>query len=184
MLRQYFRIIKMNDSRLTKKIYSWDIAFSEQHNVQTWASEIRDILLSHNLANYFDPGMNFCQEILKLRAFITYKEFGLTPSFITMPFFKRKFLALSRLSNLAIRLETGRYERPRLEEHQRLCKACRDGISVENEIHIYFPCGLHDDLRRLWINTLNMPANFHELPANEKFKLIISQKMLKLQPNL
>ena len=51
-------IVKMNDSRLTKKIYSWDIAFSEQHNVQTWASEIRDILLSHNLANYFDPGMN------------------------------------------------------------------------------------------------------------------------------
>ena len=97
---------------------------------------------------------------------------------------KRTFSALSRLSNLAIRLETGRYERPRLEEHQRLCKACRDGISVENEIHIYFPCGLHDDLRRLWINTLNMPANFHELPANEKFKLIISQKMLKLQPNL
>ena len=99
MVRQFFRIVKMNDSRLTNKIYSWDIAFSEPHNVQTWSSEVGDILLSHNLANYFDPGMNFCQEILKLRAFITYKEFGLTPSFITMPmpFFKSKFLALSRL---------------------------------------------------------------------------------------
>ena len=129
---------------------------------------------------------NQCQEKPNLSTFIAFKEFGLTPSYIKMPmpFFKCKFLALSWLSNLAIRLETGRYKRPRLEEHQRLCKACRDGISVENEIHIYFPCGLHDDLRRLWINTLNMPANFHELPANEKFKLIISQKMLKLQPNL
>ena len=60
MVRQFFRIVKMNDSRLTYKIYSWDIAFSEPHNVQTWSSEVRDILLSHNLANNFDPGMNFC----------------------------------------------------------------------------------------------------------------------------
>ena len=84
-----------------------------------------------------------------------------------MPFLKRKFLALSWLSNLAIRLETGRYERPRLEEHQRLCKACRDGISVENEIHIYFQYGLYHDLRRFWMSKLNVPANFHELPENE-----------------
>ena len=69
MVRQYFRIVKINDSRLTKKIYSRDKAFSEQHHVQTWASEIRDILLSHNLANYFDPGMNFCSQgvIVKLK---------------------------------------------------------------------------------------------------------------------
>jgi hypothetical protein len=147
----------MNDSRLTKKIYSFDIAFSEQHNVQNWSSEIRDILLSHNLAKKESMSVkqnvelqNECQEKPKLRTFITFKEFGSTQSYITlpMPFLKRKFLALSRLSNLAIRLETGRYERPRLEEHQRLCKACRDGISVENEIHIYFQCGLYDDLRR------------------------------------
>ena len=33
MVGQYFRIVKMNYSRLTKKMYSRDIAFSEQHNV-------------------------------------------------------------------------------------------------------------------------------------------------------
>ena len=67
-------IVKMND--LTKKIYSWDIAFSEQHNVQTWASEIRDILLSHNLANCFDPGMNFCSQgvIVKLKESTSVKQ--------------------------------------------------------------------------------------------------------------
>ena len=50
---------------------------------------------------------NECQEKPKLRTFITIKDFGLTPCYITMPmpFSKRKFLALSRLSNLAIRLE-------------------------------------------------------------------------------
>jgi hypothetical protein len=38
------------------------------------------------------------------------------------------------------------------------------------------------DLRRVWISKLNVPANCHELPAAEKFKLI-SLKMFKLQPN-
>jgi hypothetical protein len=50
---------------------------------------------------------NECQEKPKLRTFITIKDFGLTPCYITMPmpFLKRKFLALSQL---AIRLETER----------------------------------------------------------------------------
>ena len=201
MVRQYFRIVKMGNSRLTKKVHLWDKNFSEQHNVQTWSSEIQDILLTHNLENYFDPDLNFCgqsvivklkesmsvkqnvdlqnvcQEKPKLRTFITFKEFGLTPCYITMPmpFLKRKFLALSRLSNLAIRLETGRYERPRLEEHLRLCKACNDGISVENEFHVYFKCGLYENLRQNWISTLNVPVNFQDLPAAERFNLIFNK---------
>ena len=164
MVRQYFRIVKMDETRLTKKVHIWDKAFSESNNIQTWSSEIRDILLTHNLADCFDSDMSFCsqsvivklkesmavkqcfelqnicQEKPKLRTFITFKEFGVTPSYITMPmsFIKRKFLALSRLSNLSIRLETGRYERPRLEENLRLCQACNDGLSIENEFHIYF----------------------------------------------
>ena len=108
------------------------------------------------------PWQNVCQEKPKLCTFINFKEFGLTPSYITMPMplLKRKYLALSRPSNLAIRLETGRYERPRLEEHQRLCKACHDGISVENEFHIYFQCCLNEDLRRFWIRINKCSGKF------------------------
>ena len=49
MVRQYFRIIKMGNTRLTKKIYEWDKSFFELLNIQTWSSEVRDILLNHNL---------------------------------------------------------------------------------------------------------------------------------------
>ena len=72
-------------------------------------------------------------------------------------------------------METGCYEQPRLEEHQWLCKACCDWISVENDIHIYFQCGLYNDLIRFWISKLNVPANFHELPAAEKFELFFNK---------
>ena len=120
---------------------------------------------------------NICQEKPKLRTFVTFKEFGVTPSYITMPmsFIKRKFLALSRLSNLSIRLETGRYERPRLDENQRLCQACNDGISIENEYHIYFQCTVYNVMRRSWIGTLIVPEHFFELQAVEKFKLIYNK---------
>ena len=68
MVRQYFRIIKMDETRLTRKVHVWDETFSEINNVQTWSSEVSDILLTHNLANYFDPDMNFCRQsiIVKL----------------------------------------------------------------------------------------------------------------------
>ena len=55
MIRQYFRILKMDSNRLTKQIYLWDKSFFETLNVQTWSSEVRDILLNHNLNHIFLP---------------------------------------------------------------------------------------------------------------------------------
>ena len=82
-----------------------------------------------------------------------------------MPFLKRKFVAISRLSNCAIS-----WKRAAISG-----KACCDGISVANELHSYFQCGLYADLRRVWISKLNVPANFHELSAAEKFQLIFNK---------
>ena len=54
----------------------------------------------------------------KLRIFVLFKEFGVVPSYKTMPmlFLARKYIVLNRLSNMAIRQETGRFDRPNLEE--------------------------------------------------------------------
>ena len=89
-----------------------------------------------------------------------------------MSFLARKFLALIRLSNLGIRLETGRYERPRLEEHHRLCPACLDRVSVENENHF---CQIYEELRRAWLQNLKKPENFIQLEACEKFKNLFNE---------
>ena len=95
-----------------------------------------------------------CQNKPKLRTFITFKDFGTTPNYILMPlsFIQRKFMAQLRLSSLPLRLETGRYERPRLPEQARLCKVCSDGISVESESHSIFFCTSYCDIRCGWLD--------------------------------
>ena len=82
-----------------------------------------------------------CFDKPKLRTYILFKDFGSTANFLTMPmsFLARKSLAMFRSSNLALRLETGRFERPRLEEEERICPACEDD-RVENEEHAMFFC--------------------------------------------
>ena len=148
MVRQYFRIIKMCNTRLTKKIYEWDKSFSELLNIQTWSSEVRDILLNHNLGHIFAPEMDFCPNLIikqlrdsmvirqnndlknrcldkpKLRTYVQIKDFNSKENYLTIPmsFICRKHLALTRLSNLPIRIETARYERPRIEANLRLCQ--------------------------------------------------------------
>ena len=200
MIRQYFRILKMDNNRLTKQIYLWDKSFFETLNVQTWSSEVRDILLNHNLDYIFDPEVNFCAKSVidklkesmsikqnadlkarcvekpKLRTFITFKEFGSIPSYLTIPipFICRKYLALTRLSNLSIRIETGRFERPRINENLRFCPACVDGTSVENEHHVIFKCSVYSDLRTVWFRKIKVPDNFSELVSAEQLKLVLN----------
>ena len=201
ILRHYFRVQKMEETRLTKKICRWDTLFADHYNVQTWASEVKTILHSNNLAHYFNTNANIsaqpiiqnlkeslvlkqnvelqnvCHEKPKLRTYVKFMEFGATPSYILMPmsFLARKFIALLRLSNLAIRLETGRFERPRLEEHLRLCPACVDGISVENEHHVLFSCVKYGELRQAWLSRLKIPDNFLQLNQCQQFKLVLNE---------
>ena len=92
-----------------------------------------------------------------------------------MSFIRRKFLALTRLSNLSIRLETGRFERPKVEEKLRLCPVCLDGISIENEFHFIFQCSIYEELRRKWISKLRIPENFLQIEKAEKFKLVLNE---------
>ena len=201
MVRHYFRINAMENSRLTKKIYFWDKSFSEQNNVQTWSSEIDLILSSHNLDHCLNIDQDFCSQPViaqlkesmflkqtvdiktrclekpKLRTYVTFNDFGVTPSYITKPmsFLLRKFVALTRLSNLSIRLETGRFERPRLIEQHRLCLACQDGVSVEDEFHFIFKCVIYTELRKSWLSKIVTPENFNELVSKEKLKIVLNE---------
>ena len=201
MIRQYFRIIKMEDDRLTKQVYTWDKHVSEQQNIQTWSSEVRNILFDHNQGHVFDPEVNFCvQSIIsklkesmsikqavnlkelcqakpKLRTFVTFKDFGSIPSYICKPmsFICRKYLALTRLSNLSIRIETGRYERPRLEANLRFCPSCNDRAKIEDEFHLIFQCVSYIEMRANWLSKLKLPENFHEIEASEKLKIVLNK---------
>ena len=201
MIRQYFRILKMEDDRLTKKIYFWDKAVSVQRNIQTWSSEVRTILYDHNQGHIFEPENNFCAQSIikklkesmivkqavnlkqiclekpKLRTFVQFKDFVTIPSYISKPmsFIVRKYLALTRLSNLSIRIETGRYERPKLNLNQRFCPSCNDRAALEDEFHLIFQCVSYNEMRAIWLNKLKLPENFHLLENSEKLKIVLNK---------
>ena len=200
MIRQYFRILKMKDTRLTKQIYLWDKSFFELLNLQTWSSEVRDILLNHNLGHIFAPQANFCPNLVikqlkdsmaimqnmdlknrclekpKLRTYVQIKDFDCNESYLTIPmsFICRKHLALTRLSNLPIRIETSRYERPRVDANMRFCQIGCNSIAIEDECHVLFYCSMYNNIRIEWYRRLIKPVNFCNLENTQKLKIVLN----------
>jgi hypothetical protein len=86
-----------------------------------------------------------------------------------MSFICRKYLALTRLSNLAIRIETGRFERPKLDANLRFCPACNVNASIEDEFHFIFQCVA------IWLSKLKLPEIFLDLQTPEKLKIVLNK---------
>ena len=57
----------------------------------------------------------------------------------------RTIITRWRLSNYKLAIETGRYVRPKLERHQRVCRTC---LVMEDEDHVFFTCPLYNDIRK------------------------------------
>ena len=49
-----------------------------------------------------------------------------------------------RLSNYRLAIETGRYNRPKTDRENRVCKLC---LKVEDEEHVIYHCPLYKDIR-------------------------------------
>ena len=197
MVRQFFRVLKLSEEKLPKLIMLWDKNLTDRY--QTWYGEVKTIFDTHNMSEFFGQGSCVestirklresmwvkqhvesrinCLEKPKLRTFVTFKDFGSTPPYILKPlsFLQRKFIAKIRLSALPLRIETGRYERPRLEIHERLCPSCNDAESIESEEHFIFKCVKYSEIRQIWIDKLLKNEDFVNLDPSEKFKVIFDQ---------
>ena len=151
MVRQYHRMLHMDNSKLTKQIYLWDRALNENNIVNTWSSEVKTIFDQSDKLEIFSSNTLFdlkstvqdmtfsfknkqksyliqeCGLMPKLRTFNLFKDFQEQPAYVTKPltFHHRRMLARTRLGCLPLRVETGRYTVPRLPEHQRTCLVCR-----------------------------------------------------------
>ena len=76
-------------------------------------------------------------------------------------------------------METGRYARPRLSAEARLCQVCEnENQEVEDEFHFLFQCKSLENTRLTWLNSLEKPANFLNMPNNE-----MRSKILNNQPS-
>ena len=105
-----------------KKIFLFDPTFFDNDTafpMRATISTIKESFKSEQ-AEYLK---NECEQQSKLRTFIKFKQFGILPAYVTKPlsFFQRKHIAKLRLGSLEIRIESGRFSRPHLEIHERIC---------------------------------------------------------------
>ena len=207
MIRQYSRILSMSDSRLTKKVFFWDKSCNDTGLVSSWTNEIRNIFYSCGLNSIFDNNLPFsirrtvdtikgkfmadqadflkgeCEQQTKLRTFIKFKEFQSIPAYVTKPlsFIQKKYLSKLRLGSLELKIETGRYSRPRLELHERICPICTESRlqrslepEIETEIHFLFFCEHFENLRMCWMQKVTKPVNFTNLDEDTRLKIVLN----------
>ena len=202
MIRQYHRIIKMDNSRLTKAILLWDRELSSQNNlITTWSSEISRIFDNFNLG-YFGENIELfplketigtlksnmklkqladieikCRKMPQLRTYIKFKNFSSQPTILQKPlsFIQRKFLSKFCVSCLEIKICTGRYTRQ--PEPERVCKVsdhCSAQTLVETECHFLLSCPAYNDIRQTWLSKLDLPEGFGLLSDHEKLDAMIN----------
>ena len=180
MVRQYHRMLKMDNNRLTKKVLLWDRELNDAKVVSSWSSEIKSIFENSDLSftyncNEFPLKQTIlqlkekfierqkiqlkgeCESKDKLRTFITFKDFDSLPCHVSKPlsFVRRKFISKIRTGCLPIRIELGRFSRPRLPEVDRICLTCINNVDpnivqtpqIENEFHFIFKCNRYESIR-------------------------------------
>ena len=173
--------------------------------MSSWSSEVKNIFYSCNLNSTFDADRPFalqstlqsmklkleqaeylrneCEQKTKLRTFLKFKTFNELPSFVTKPltFLQKKHIAKIRLGSLALRIKSGRFSRPRLEIHERLCLVCKDqnlslGLDpcVETEFHFIFICSKYSNLRQIWLENIVKPEHFSTMDEGSKHGTVLN----------
>ena len=198
------RLVNMPDTRLTKKIFLWDAKLAEESKITTWVTEVNEVLDRNNLRaifknNIFDLKSTIstlnssllkkdhhklkiqCSTKPKLRTYNLISDFPLENAFLLKPltFIQRKFLSKIRLGVLQLRLETGRYERPKKPANERICKQC-SLLEVEDEAHFLLDCPRHSLLRRKLLEQI-CDENFEMLNVTEKLKFLLNNPSIVKQ---
>ncbi len=153
-IRLWNKLIEMDNSRLTKRIFEYDYNVCKNN----WSSNMKSLFvdinadvfkekLSCNLSVMNDTlydimSKSWAKDVLKkpkLRTYIRYKESVCTEKYVMFldSRYSRSLFAQFRHGILPLRIETGRYKNLPLEE--RLCELCNIG-AVEDEKHFLCEC--------------------------------------------
>ena len=197
------RIIKLENSRLTKVVLLWDRELGQQNRntIKTWSGEVDNIFQKYNLgylgqniqlfplretinslrnnmiANQCSNLKIKCREKTQLRTYIKFKNFDKKPPMLMKPlsYIQRKYLSKFNVSCLELKICTGRYiNQP---ETDRICTAdlsCQELRIVESECHFLLTCPAYDTLRHAWLARLEVPENFDQLNDTEKIDIAIN----------
>ena len=81
-----------------------------------------------------------------------------------------RHLAQLRTGSHRLRVETGRWERPRLERHERTCQRCLSG-EVDDEQHMVFGCSALDEVREQHVELFAVSADLRSFLEQESVQV-------------
>jgi hypothetical protein len=189
MARLWNRLVKMNNSRLTKIMFLWDHSLC--HN--NWSSELKLLLYSMEMQHVFDHKetidivllLKKCLEIQeyewlsalptkpKLRTYMKFKNTFTPEDYVQYCPSRRQrsLLAQLRLGILPLNIEIGRYRNKKVEE--RICEICNVN-QIEDEIYLLCQCNAYTQLRNeMYSDVNNIIA---DMDVNEKFIYLMQCK--------
>ncbi len=169
MLRFWNRVLKMDDNRITCRIFDYDCKLCKGN----WRYDIKQLFSNVNNNTIYDEKM-ICniyelQQYIddkwkekwksnlpikpKLRTYITFKDNYCTDRYFKecLPRKERSLLAQIRFSILPLHIETGRFRSLNLEE--RTCKICTSQ-DIEDEFHIIISCNPYIEIQQAVYNCI------------------------------
>ena len=190
VLRLWNRLVNMNETRLTRKVFDYDYSMAGGKN---WCSDVKTILTKVDLLaefynktsvdlknvenklleNHKIDWSNKLQTVSKLRTYREFKSEYTTEKYLlaNMTKLEKSHFAQFRCGILPLRVETGRYSG--LSVHERTCTICTSN-ATEDEIHFLFNCSCYQDLRQTLIyKATETNANFLLLNDVEKLKHVV-----------
>ena len=202
LIKYWKRILNMSGNNIVKKAYN---STFELHGLgqANWCSYIKEILHEAQLHQAWEEQSIDDKQIAGLKEYLhkIYMEKCLeninnstaNPKLRTFKLFKNEFkfenylLSIQNLSHTQalfrfrisahnLRIETGRYTRPKTPENERICLYC-DSQVIESESHFILGCDLYRGERDILMNTLvtNAP-DLLTLSNDEQFLRIMTIK--------
>ena len=207
MLRFWNRLIKMNNTRLTKRIFLW----CHDNPGNTYCEDIMKTSNTLNLSPIYHAKGIFnienikqsCKELMKiewqqeiqskpkLRTYKLMKENFEVESYVAyhVPKNYRSILAQLRMGILPLHIETGRYKNVfdretgihrKINVNERTCNVCKLDI-VEDEKHFLFNCNIYyNERREFYEECAKLFRNFSDMNEDDKLKNIMSHKCWKI----
>ncbi len=192
MLRYWNRLLNMDSSRLTHKIFLYDynmchknwcsdlkMLFSKIDDVDTFNNKhVCDIdkLTRQNLNLYSVDWQQSLASKPKLRTYMLFKDTFETEDYVRHCFsqYNRSLLAQLRCGVLPLQIEIGRFRNKKVEE--RICQTCEKNI-VEDEFHFICVCESYNCYREhLYSDITVKNAMFVTYSDDEKFVYMLKNE--------
>ena len=206
MLKFWNRLVKMNESRLTKRVFLWyyDWFYNWFYDIKRIAMEL-DMVNIYNTKDVFIDSQVYdkCQYLMfeqwkknisekpKLRLYREIKTHFEPELYLVryLPKHIRSIFAQLRVGILPIRIETGRYTNifdentgnfRRMNADERICNICNMN-SVEDEIHFLFYCNSFHHERADFVNDcVTEQITFCTLSDIDKLKYLMENNWREL----